>query len=870
MLYKSDNFTFDKNLFLKKGLNIDLLLSRQWLILFVILIVTFFAYSSVLNHEFIRWDDDKQITDNSYVKTIDKQNIIHNLYQERYTFIPLTIYSVIYYFKGLNPSPFHLLNIIIHLLNILFACILARKLIQNISAALFVAVLFALHPMRIESVAWISELKDLLFTFFSLQAFLVYVKYLNNEKKIRYLIIVFLLAFLASFSKIQGLLIAPTLILFDVYYERKLSVSVILEKIMLFIFVLFVFKFISWYSLFLAPLLVVVVYYRKRIKERIPVKTITLMIIALSLLICLFVIYYFSCHSSGLWTTTPDKRNVFSFIERIFLAGYALLFYITHFFFPLNLNAVHPYPQRLGDGSLPAEYYFSSIILLFIVVVSVCFIVKRKKISKLLFFGWFFFLVNISMVLHFIPIEGRLVVADRYSYLAYFGLFVIIADLIRRYIIQNQKTKGLYVVLFTGILFLLSVLTYSRSKVWHSTQTLFEDVLKKNQNIPFAYLNMGGIYLNKHLPTNALLYFNKSIKQDSLDPSAYFNRALAYFMSGKSDSALADFSKVIKLSSSESDKALVYTNMGEIYHKAGKDSLALVFYLKSLETDSSIAASYNNLGMYYFQKRDLNKAYKDFEKAVNLDPDYADAWNNKGWVLTMQGNIKDAMKCFDHSLLINPGYAMAYNNRGYLKFKTNDIQGSLSDYNQALKLDSSLTEAYLNRGWIYSSAGNFRLAVTDYSRVLNRIRSHQTALTNRAFAWFYMKEFQKASADFDDAVKYYPNMAVSHQNLAWFKMQMKEYDIAINEFNRALELDSTLANSFLNLGWIWMEKGNTLKAGFYFNKVLELSPQNGEAFFLLGELNRKKSEMNNACKYYAEAVKYGNKQAKNALEKYCK
>jgi tetratricopeptide (TPR) repeat protein len=836
----------------------------------VILVVSFFVYSSALNHEFIKWDDDKQITDNPYVKTINGQNAVYNLLFERFTFIPLTIYSLVYSIHGADPFPFHLMNILFHLLNIVLVYFLAKKIVQSIPAALFIAMLFALHPMRVESVAWISELKDLLFTFFTLISYLVYIKYLQKDRKMIFLIPAFLFMVLASFSKIQGLLIAPTLLLFDIYYDRKISFSAVLEKIVMFVVLIFIFR-LSFWQIFV-PFLFLVFIYKKWIvnKIRIPKKIVTSGIFTLCIGVVLFVIYFVNNNTIDFWTGEPDKRNVFSLFERMFLAGYALFFYLAGFVFPFNLNAVHPYPQRLVSGALSAEYYFSSLVLMVVLILSVYLIMKRKSIPKILFFGWFFFIVNISMVLHFIPIEGRLVAADRYSYLAYLGLFVITGYFLQRFVLQNQKIKSLFIYVFSALTLLFSITTYSRTTVWKSTLTLFEDVLRKNPNIPFAYLNLGGIYLNNRLPENALVYFNKSIKLDSLDPSAYFNRALAYYFSGNSDSALNDFNKVIVLSKAKSDIALVYTNMGEIYHKSGKDSLALFYYKKSLETDSSIAASHNNIGMFYFKANDLKKASDCFNRAVELDPDYADAWNNKGWVLVMQGELPEAMKCLDRSLLLNPDYAMAYNNRGYLKFKAKDLKGSMVDYNKALKLDSTLVEAYLNRGWVYSSTGDFKSAIEDYSYVLKKIRNHQTALTNRAFAWFYMKNYENASVDFEDLVKYFPAVAVNHQNLAWFNLQMKEYDKAISEFTIAINADSSLTGSYLNLGWIWIEKGEFAKAEANLNKAIQLTPANGEALFLLGELNRKKKKNSVACNFYSEAIKYGNKQAQKALTDYCK
>lgn len=853
---------------MKKFFTIDYFFGKPWAALLVILIVCSFSYYNIVDNDFIGWDDDKQITDNSYVKTLNWENIQHNLLKERYTFISLTTFSILYHCWGENPVPFHTLSILIHLLNVTLAFYLARKLTKNNYSALFVALLFALHPMRVESVAWISELKDLLFTCFALSSFIFYIKYLKTELKPVFFMIAALFAFLSAFSKIQGLIVPFSFFLFDIYYNRKLTFSYFLEKIVLFLAVFFIFKLIHSYLFYIFSAIILLSF--RKVKKILIGKEKYVRIIGFMLgAIILFVgSYYIANSSTNLWSALPNKYHDFSSFERLFLAGFALWFYVFSFFWPTNFNAVHPYPQRLTDGTFPQEYYFTAIALCFFVLFSVYIIIKRKKILPVILFGWLFFLLNISLVLHVVPIEGRLVVADRYSYLAYFGLFIFIAGFIENMLLQREKLKKYFVILFSAILILFSAVTYSRSMVWKDTITLFTDVLKKNPKIPFAYLNIGGAYLNNRSPNNALIYLNESVKQDSLDPAAYFNRALAFFMSGQPDAAISDFNKVIHLSTTQTEKALVYTNMGEIYQKTGKDSLALEYYLKSIEMDSSIAASYNNRGLYYFKAKELIKAFRDFDKAISLDPDYADAWNNRGWALTAQGNFEEALKNFDRSLSINPNYAMALNNRGYLKYKTNDFQGALSDYNKALQLDTGLIEGYLNRGWVYSSSGNYKMAIEDYSVVLKKNKKQQTALTNRAFARFYMKDFKNASIDFEDVVKYYPNSAINHQNLGWFKMQVKDNEKAIEEFEISVKLDPSLVNSYLNLGWIWMEKKNLNKAEIYYNKALAIDSENGEVLFWLGELNRK-TKKSEACDYYNKSALTGNIQAKKALQLYC-
>lgn len=841
--------------------------SKQGILIIIILIICFFSYNNIVDFSFIRWDDDVQITENTNVKNINLQTLNHNLVKERYTFLTLTAYSLIYKIWGNNPAPFHWLSIILHLLNVILIFILAKQFSKNFFTISLVVLLFALHPMRVESVAWISEIKDLLFTFFSIIAFLLYIKYLQNNFKFNFFLLAALMAVLASFSKIQGLLVPVSFFLFDIFYKRKISLTLILEKVFLFFIIFFIFH---WFfiGLFIAVFLTIYYFRGKMISLKKTVKISLISLVTLS--VFLFLVYYFFTDQSGLWSKIPEIRNTFSFLERFLLAGFALWFYISNFFFPVSLNAVHPYPLRLAGGDFPQEYYLTLIALLFIIIFSIFLIVKRKKFPELFFFGWFFFLVNISMVLHFIPIEGRLVVADRYSYLAYFGLFVFISGIGEKYLFQKQIFQKCFLPVFVLLTFMFSYTTYNRCNVWRNTKTLFTDVLKKNPDISFAYLNLASSYLINQKSDSAILYFNKSIISDSLDPTAYFNRAYAYIKIGNPEKALKDFNAVINLNPNIRYKALTYSGMGDIYQKTGNDSLAFFYYNLSVKTDSLFASAYNNRGMYFLNKNKLNESQADLFKAINLDNYYAEAYNNLGWVLTLKGELQKAMEHFNRSLELSPDYAFAYDNRGYLKFTSGDLSGAIQDYNKALKINPSLSQAYLNRGWAYAANKNYKSAVDDFTTVLKKIPNHQTALNNRAYAWFYLKEYKNADEDFTANVKFFPENANVWQALAWYHMQIKDYENSISEFEKSIELDSLLISSYINLGWIWLEKKDFQKAEPMLIKASVINPRNADALYWLGELNRRKGKMKSCCYYYNQASMLGNKQAKYAMEMYCK
>ncbi|HOY32134.1 MAG TPA: tetratricopeptide repeat protein [Bacteroidales bacterium] len=840
------------------------------IILIILLFVTFFSYFQITGYDFLQWDDDAQITQNVYVTNMDWHSIRHNFLHERFTFITLTVYSVLYQLWGNNPAPFHWLSIILHLINLILLSALIKRFSDTIYTVALVLILFALHPMRVESVAWISEIKDLLFTMFSLLAFTFYFGYVKNNFKYYYFILTALMTILASFSKIQGIIVPFSLVLIDIFCHRKLSIDLILEKIVLLYIVFFFFFFLGIKVLILSTALVTIyLLLKKRISD--VKKSVSSIIISLTGLAGLvFLIYGFTHYELWLWDNMAGSQKPYFFSERLLFAGYALWFYIKSFFFPFPMNAVHPYPVRLPGGDLPSVYYVTLIVLALTIIVTVLLIVKRKKIPDLFFFGWFFFLTNISIVLHLIPIEGRLIVADRYSYLAYLGLFFCVASAGEHYLFQRQKLKKVLIVCFVLLMGTLSFTTYKRCQVWENTDTLFTDVLQKNPSVSFAYCNLAASYMSHQQADSAIICFNKALALDPEDPGAYFNRAFAFMAQKNDGDALKDFNSFLRLNKDKKLKSLAYTHIGEIYGDRGADSVAIFYFNLAIQTDSSLANAYNSRGIYFLNKKNLANARRDFRKAIELNSYQADSYNNLGLTLMAEGKLKEAQKCFTDAIELNPDYSLAYDNRGYVKYMNGDAAGAVKDFNKVLTINPAMIQTYIKRGRAYAQLRDYNSAIRDFSYVLSKEPGNMNALTNRGYAYFYNNEAGKAGNDFVLNTQLYPQNALVWQNLAWFHMQMKNYKNAADAYEKSIELDQTLIISYINAGWIYMEFKEYEKAEKFFKIAQNRDPGNSEPLFLLGELKRKKGDYLISCEYYLKASQLGNNQAKNALNQYCK
>lgn len=680
---------------------------------------------------------------------------------------------------------------------------------------------------------------------------------------------------LASFSKINGLIIPILFILIDIFLKREFTIEMILEKFL--IFFILILLFFSIFKIGTISFIIIIstfylIFAKTSIKEKLfnfkKNKKLFLLIIFITCLLGLYFIFK-NLYSNQL-SIWYESRYSFSLTERLLLAGYALWFYLSNLIFPYTLNAIHPYPTRLPNGMFPNEYYLTIIVLFLIIVLSIFLIIKHKKISKFIFFGWFFFLVNISLVLHIIPIEGRIVVADRYSYLAYFGLFLFVSAIFEKLNNKSIIIKRIYICFFIILLGTLSLITYNRCSVWANTHYLFTDVLQKNPKVSFAYTNLAATQMNKKEYSSAIISFNKAIEIDSLDSYAYFNRAFTFIEKGDDNKAIEDFKTAIRINNNSKFRALSYTHIGEIYKKLNQDSLAIYYFDLAINTDNELSFPFNKRGVYYLEKNNNERALSDFNKAIELDAYSAEAINNLGSVLLTQGKSNDALEYFNKAIEIEPEYSISYFNRGFLKYNNGDPSSSIKDFDKAIELNKDFYQAYIQRGRVNAYLGNYKNAINDFTFVLNKESNNMTALTNRAYAFYYLNDIINAEIDFLKATELFPDAPFCWQNLGWFYFKTNNYNKAITSYKKSLEIDSNQIISLINLGNIYIEIKDFNKAETYLQKSLVINPGNSESLYLLGDLYRKKGNKEKSCEYYNKSLLLGNKQATNALNIYCK
>lgn len=590
-----------------------------------IVLVTALVYYRALSGGLTSIDDDFYIPKNPFLRDFSwhgVQEIFTSFYQTNYHPLTTLTYFFEYNWFGLNPFPYHLLNVLLHLLNTWLVWKLAERLSGNRLTALIVCALFALHPMHVESVAWVAERKDVLYTAFYLLALLAYLRYLRTGfNKQAYAGA--LLLFLASlFSKSAAVTLPVVLVIIDLYKGRKIDTKLIIEKVPFFV------------------------------------------------LSVLFGILAIRSQRAG--GAINDYMISFSFIDKFFVLTSAISFYITKAIAPFGLSVLHYSPYVLGRLEW---YHYASLPFLLLVAWMV---LRRSALRKELIFGFTFFLAAVSVMLQIIPV-GSAYVAERYSYVAYIGLFYIVGQSFS--LISGDKWRNIALGLFAVFIITFSIQSWQRIGVWHDDVLLFDDLVTTNPDIY----------------------------------STYSLRADLRRKQGDITGALEDYTQSLTLNPGLTDN---YYKRARIYDEMGNIPLAIADYNKFIEQVPGFAEAYNNRGWNQFRSGNATAAIQDFNKAITINGRYDEAYNNRGWVYLQSGNTSGALADFSKAIELNPRFDKPYYNRVEVRLKSGDMKGVVEDCSVILQMHPGDNKTYYQRAMAYLQLKDTANACSDLRRAM--------------------------------------------------------------------------------------------------------------------------------------------------------
>lgn len=537
------------------------------------------AYQPVWHAGFI-WDDDTFLVNNPLIKQAN------GLYQFWFTtkapdYFPLTSTTLWLEWRlwGMNSLGYHAGNVLLHALStVLIWRVLARL---KIPGAWLAAALFAVHPVNVESVAWITERKNTLAMLFYITSLFFYLRFEDTDRWLWYVIALgsFVLALLSK-TAVAPL---PIVLLGLAWWQREMISS-------------------------------------RDVKRTLP-------FFGVAVLLGLLTVWFQSHNAIGSEVVRAD--NIWS---RLAVAGWAAWFYLYKALLPVNLIFV--YPKWQIDTTKLLSYVPGLLVL----AVAVVLWHYRKEWGKAWLFGLGYFVVMLLPVLGFwdIYFMRYSLVADHWQYFSIIGPIGLAAAGISWASGRLAKKNAFLVPAFSLILFLvLGVLTWRQTCNYSDSETLWKMTIARNPVCWMAHDNLGNIFKEKGRIYEAVNQYQEAIRLNPDYAGAYYNRGIAYTKLGQYQLAIESYNEAIRRTP---DNAFYYNNRGSAYYKLGQYQHAFDDFCLATRFKPDYADAYYNRGVAYSRSDQYQLAIEDFNKAIQLTPNNADAYNNRGIVYFLQGN----------------------------------------------------------------------------------------------------------------------------------------------------------------------------------------------------------------------------------------
>ena len=570
-------------------------IQRKPPVLYILLLsmLVVLVYVKLFSAGFISWDDADVLLNNKAVHQFNVKAFFTNYYVGNYAPVTMMGFGVDWLLFHGNAAGHHAVSIVFHIVNGLLVYYLSNLVLKDKLKAILCTVIFCFHPLQVETVAWVAAKNNLMYSRFFLVGLIFYTKYLIEGLKKYY---VWALSFfvISVLCKPSAICFPLCLMLLDYVVKEKLTIrSLLINKI---------------------PFAII------------------------SLILGLVTIY----------TRTEDKfinqNHAYAVHERIGYAGYAVLQYLYKFFIPVNLSVIYPYPQN-KTLSISIGY---AVIAVFIFAGYKLY----KSKYKLVLFGLLFFIVNLLLVLQFLPF-GEVLTADRYMYLPILGLSWALAALI------PFKEKQLnYISL--SLLLVLSSITFLRTSVWKNSVGLYSDILKKYPHSFVALNSLGAEYMLNNNYDLSLRYLNAAINENTNYYKGYYNRGLLYAQTNRMQDALNDFNKAITLK--QYPKA--YVARANVYYTLQDFPKAILDAQTVLQKDPTNVKANYVLATSYDDLNELDKALSYYNVVIKTTND-------------------------------NPGYFLR---RAILYGKKQQFNACLTDLDICTTLDATFAEAYYWKG----------------------------------------------------------------------------------------------------------------------------------------------------------------------------
>jgi tetratricopeptide (TPR) repeat protein len=682
------------------GINISV--SKQKLIIYIILtIVTLAVYWQVNQYGFVNFDDYVYVIENDHIQSGITPDGFRWAFSTTYAefWHPLTWLSLMfdYQLHGGNPGGYHTTNLILHILSTLLLFWLFNRMTKALWRSAFIAALFALHPLHVESVAWIAERKDVLSAFFWMLTLCLYVYYTEKPIIRRYLLVVFCFV-LALMSKPMVVTLPFILLLLDYWPLNRLESRKTAATE-------------AFTEASKNPEIIPAASNKEKKNNKVKQETLKknissphaqklpetkiagiipvwqlwekLPFFILSAVFSIITIY----------SRYKPALNGIPLSSRLANAPVAFVSYLEKTFWPYDMTVFYPYPDQL-----PLWQVLGTTLL--IIAISAAVILMVKRLSCLLA-GWLWFAITLLPVIGIIPV-GEFAMADRYHYLPSIGLAIMVAwgipSLIKPEVMRRK-------ILFpAGIiaLIIMAILTWQQCTYWQDSSELWNHALRVTKNNYMAQSCLGKLLYKKGKIRESFYHFNEAVRMKPDYCVAYNDRGSVFSNMGQYQRAFEDFNEAIRL---QPDYAEPYFNRGVIYDKLGQYQRAMQDDNEATRLKPDYADAYYNRGIVYEKLEQHQPAIEDFSKAIALKENYADAYYNRGVVYNKLGQYQMAIEDFSKAVTLEEDYADAFYDRGVAYTNLGQYQRAIEDFNRVIRINPAYFKAYNNMAGVYLQYG---------------------------------------------------------------------------------------------------------------------------------------------------------------------
>ena len=720
------------------------------------------VFGQTIRHGFVNYDDGPYVVENPQVtRGLSADGIAWAFtHSHASNWHPLTWISHMLDCRlyGLEPGGHHLTNVLLHAATAILLFLVLLEMTGEVWPSALTAAVFAVHPLRAESVAWVAERKDVLSGLLFVATLAAYAGYVRRPFSLARYLAVVVLYVLGLMAKPMLVTLPLVLLLLDGWPLGRLHGATTANG--------------TW---------------KRVILEKLPL----LVVAAGSSIVTLLVQHE---------ALVPSEQVALSWRIANAMVSYAT--YLTQFVCPAGLAVMVPHPAN----TLPAWKIAGALVGL--AAISAGVVTARRKYPWLLL-GWLWYLVMLIPVIGLVQV-GKQAMADRYTYLPQIGLAIILAwagGAVCRWRPDRRWACGAISALLVAV---LMASAWRQTSYWQDSETLWTHTLSCTSSNPVAHNNLGAALNRQGRTDEAIAQYRQALEIRPDHVEAHNNLGNALAGRGRLDEAIAQYQKTLEINPEHVE---AHNNLGVALAGRGRLDEAIAQYQKALEINPEHVEAHNNLGVALADRGRVAEAITEYQSALKIDPAHAGAHNNLGLALAAQGRTDDAVAQYRKALELKPDYAEARNNLGVVLRKRGELDEAMAEYRKALELKPGYTEAHNNLGNALAGRGRLADAMAHYRQALAINPDYAEAHQNLGAVLYQQGRTPEALAQWRQLLRLRPNQLAILNRLAWVLATAPEASLrngpeAIELAQRAVRLSGgrepalldTLAAAYAEVG----------------------------------------------------------------------